>query len=244
LHQVLIFDNLSDMPLPLIPGTLLPGETNYPNDLQSLLQRFAANLFTPDPPKEFFRHTSPDQVPSDSLWSDTRNGTLKFQNSASQWKNAISGNFSFGVEADNATVQPNTGLFNSLQTPTSTSGNEISVLKAKPYSVLNRFLVLAHIPGVSANENNVNVYATLVCGSIVFGLTCANTGLNKLQSLFLVGAHTLSTSDIDAQGDVTFRLRLGTDDATAQLYYNRKSPTDTFNNFMKITMVAIEVPVL
>jgi hypothetical protein len=231
------------MPLPLIPATLQPGETNYPSDLQVLVNRLAANLFTPDTPKEFFRHNSPDQVPSDALWSDVRNGTLKFQDNQSQWRTALSANSSYGVEVDNATVQAGTAIFNSMQTPTVSMGVEISSFKVKPYTSNNRYVVLAHVPGISANGENINAYGTLVCGSVVFSLSCVNTGINRLQNMFLLGAYSPAPSDLNAAGEVTFKLRLGTDNAAVQLYYNRKSPTDTFNNFMRITMVGIEIPV-
>jgi hypothetical protein len=60
--------------------------------------------------------------------------------------------------------------------------------------------------------------------------------------LFVAGVHTVGTGDISA-GEVTYTLRLGTDDNDAQVYYNRKVVAgDVFNNFLKTVFFAVEVP--
>lgn len=230
------------MPLPLIPGTLQPGQNNYPMELQSLVNLLAANLFTTETPKEFFRHNSPNQVPTDSLWADLRDGTLKFQDSGGTWVNARSGNFYISATPTNGLVSAGTNIFNSAQSPNSTRGIEIANLSVRPFSPSNRMFVAAHVPAVCAGEENINVYATLVRGSTVVSITSETATMNNLRSMFVMGIDSFSAGDIQ-NGLLSYRLRLGTDDATAQVYYNRKHTTDTFNNFMRVTMFAVEVPV-
>lgn len=225
-----------------MPGTLLPGETTYPSDLQLLVNRLASVLFTPEQPRDFYRHTSPDQAPGDSLWLDQRSGALKAQNSSSVWKTILAGNFSYIVSPTNGSVAPNTSLFNPAVAPIAGNGKDILSFGTKPYLAGNRILVFAHIPGVTASENDVTVYGTLVCGSVVFGIATTTVRIGELNSMLVLGVHTPAVSDYNAAGEVVYRLRLGTDDADAQVYYNRKIDTDAFQNFMKITMLAIEVP--
>lgn len=247
------------MPLPLLPATLLPGETTYPSELQVLVNRLASVLFTPDQPRDFYRHTSPDQAPAESLWLDQRSGALKAQNSSSVWRTILSGNFNYMVYPTHGTI-PNgqlggTSLFNKDLAPTALNGVELASLTAKPYMIGNRMFVLAHLPVLSASESDITVFGTLNCPTSAQQVFAASTVTVRgpgqsgegaeMTSLLVLGVHTPAASDLNANGELTYRFRVGTDDADAQVYYNRKTPTPTdgaFQNFMKITMLSIEIP--
>jgi hypothetical protein len=232
------------MPLPLIPATLLPGETTYPADLQTLVNRLAATLYTPEQPRDFYRHTSPDQAPDEALWLDQRSGALKAKNASSVWQTILSGNFNYVVYPNNAIIPSGTSgtnLFDANLAPAADDGVEVASLTSKPYIAGNKMLVIAHVPMVASSESDVTVYGILVCGSSVFGVSTATTRFGEMQSLLVLGIHTPSVAEL-TNGTVTYKLRLGTDDSDAQVYYNRKSPNDVFQNFMKITMLSLEIP--
>lgn len=230
------------MPQPLTPGTLLPGETTYPSELQVLVNRLATVLFTQEPPKDFYRHNSPDQAPAESLWLDYRSGALKAQNISSAWRGVLGGNFSVGQSSNNGALSINSNLFNPSTAVTSSQGHQIATFKVKPYTAGNFVFVGAWIPAVTASESDVTVYGTLACGTQVIGVSTTTVRLNELNSLFVAGVHTVGNGDISA-GEVTYTLRLGTDDNDAQVYYNRKVVAgDVFNNFLKTVFFAVEVP--
>ena len=231
------------MPLPLIPGNLRPTELQYPTDLQVLVNRLAANLFTPEQTRDFYRHNSPDQAPGDALWLDTRNGGLKAQD-AGRWNNVLAGNTGWVCSPQNGSVSAGDPKVSPSEWPSTLAGKEVTRLTFTPVAAQNRVLLFAHLPAVTASKNDVTVYGLLNAPSGTVAMSTATVRYGALQGLTLLGVHAPGASDL-VSGSIVYTLRVGTDDRVPDvtLYYNRLNGTDAFRDFMRPSIIAMEIPV-
>jgi hypothetical protein len=225
---------------PLQYGTLVPGEDTYPNTPQVLLQRFAGNLFVPEQPQQFYNLSAPDTVPTNALWLDSRNGALKVNKSLT-WVNILGGNSAFRTAPNNGAILAGTNIFNKSASPASDRGTEVANLSFSPRAVGNRVLVVAQVPAITSSENDVTAFAMLNAGSTPIALSAALCRAGVLTSLFLMGLHLPSVSEVTS--GLTYSLRIGTDSPTSALYFNRTAGTDAFGNFLNVQIVATELPV-
>jgi hypothetical protein len=229
------------MPLPLIPGKLRPTELLYPADLQALVNRLASNLFTPEQPRDFYKHNSPDQAPGDALWLDTRNGALKAQD-AGRWANVLAGNTGWVCSAENGSVPAGAPKVSPSEWPSTTMGVEVTRLEFAPAAAQNRVLLFAHLPAVAASRSDVTVYGLLTAPSGPVAMSTVTVRYGALQGLIVLGVHAPGASDV-VSGSIVYTLRVGTDDHDVTIYYNRLNSTDAFSDFMRASIIAMEIPV-
>ena len=226
---------------PLVPGTLIPGEDTYPSKPQELLEHFAGNLFVPAQPLFFYKHNSPAQAPSESLWYNITNSSLKVKDTLG-WSNVLGGNTEFKVRPDNNAISANTRIFSKSVAPTASNGTEVCSVSLTPRAVSNRVIVMAQVPAITTSSDNITIFGTLRASGAPFAMGTTFCRSGNFSGLFVMGVHSPSPSDVTG-GVITYYLNIGTDDSTSAIYYNRQSPTDAFGNALNIQMTATEIPI-